>query len=389
LPPLVTTGFQTRLLPRGDRFGVRDPYRYRSAIALNLNIPVSGSAVVLQAPDGQRYSPTLALTGFTNAIAIFNVDWLWPSGDYDLLLLDEDGGVQKTIAGIARVLNRQRLLEAPPLSHPLNANFNDQFELLGYELPVNRVLPGEEFEVTLVWKALRINNTGYKIFNHLLNAEGMQYGGQDRIPQGYYSTILWNPGEVVIDRYAVPVSADAPDGIYRLDVGLYPESDPLSPLPLADTGPTGVKLGPVKVGGQPAASRSPAPPDTSRQEQFGKFIALNGYSLAWEADKRLRLNLYWEAMAPPPLDYTLFIHLVDASGAVAAQFDGPPVSGLYPTSFWDTGEQIFDSRRLDLSELPSGQYQIRLGWYDPASGQRLPVDGNTDGFAEISLEIRD
>ncbi len=386
LPPLVTTGFQTRLLPRGDGFDARDPYRYRSAIALNLNTPVSGDAVVLQAPDGQRYLPTLALTGFTNAIAIFNVDWLWPSGNYNLLLLNEDGGVQKTIAGIARVLNRQRLLEAPPLSHPLNANFNEQFELLGYELPVNRALPGEEFEVTLVWKALRVNNTSYKIFNHLLNAGGMQYGGQDRIPQGYYSTILWNPGEVVIDRYAVPVSANAPDGIYRLDVGLYPESDPLSPLPLADTGQTGVKLGPVKVGGQPKESLAPAPPDTPRQEQFGEFIALNGYSLAWEADKRLRLNLYWQTMAPPPLDYILFIHLVDASGAALTQFDGPPVSGLYPTSFWDTGEQIFDSRRLDLSKLPAGQYKIRLGWYDPASGQRLPVDGSAEGFVEIDFK---
>ncbi len=386
LPPQVTAGFQTRLLPRGDGFDVRDPYRYRSAMALTLNIPASGDAVVLQAPDGQRYAPTLALTGFTNAIAIFNVDWPWPAGDYDLLLLNEEGSVQKTIAKIARVQNRRRLLAAPPLSHPLNANFNDQFELLGYELPVNRVLPGEEFEVTLVWKALAVNNTSYKIFNHLLNAEGMQYGGQDRIPQGYYSAILWNPGEVVIDRYAVSVAANAPNGIYWLDVGLYPEDDPLAPLPLADTGQTGVKLGPVKVGGQPAASLSPAPPDVPRQEQFGDFIALKGYSLAREADKQLRLNLYWEATASPPLDYTLFIHLVDASGAVAAQFDSPPVNGLYPTSFWDAGEQIFDSRRLDLSELSPGEYTMRLGWYDSASGQRLPVSGNPENFVEINLE---
>jgi len=386
LPPLATTGFQTRLLPRGDGFDVRNPYGYRSAMALNLNVPVSGNAVVLQAPDGQRYSPTLALTGFTNAIAIFNVDWTWPSGDYDLLLLNEDGGAQKTIAGIARVQNRRRLLAAPPLSRPLNANFNNQFELLGYDLPDNRVLPGEEFEVTLAWKALAVNNTGYKIFNHLLNAEGTQYGGQDRIPQGYYSTILWVPGEVVIDRYPVPVAANAPDGVYWLDVGLYPEDNPLSPLPLTDTGQTGVKLGPVKVGGQPAASLPFAPPDVPRREQFGESIALKGYSLAREADKQLRLNLYWEAMASPPLDYTLFIHLIDASGAVAAQFDSPPVNGLYPTSFWDAGEQIFDSRRLDLSELPPGQYQIRLGWYDPASGQRLPVPGNPENFVEIDFK---
>ncbi|OQY27483.1 MAG: hypothetical protein B6243_12950 [Anaerolineaceae bacterium 4572_5.2] len=170
LPPLVTADFQTRLLPRGDRFNARDPYRYRSAIALNLNIPASANALALQAPDGQRYSPTLALTGFVNTIAIFNVDWPWPSGDYDLLLLNEDGGAQKTIAEIAQILNRQRLLEAPPLSHPLDANFNNQFELLGYELPVNRALPGGEFEVTLVWKALTVSNTSYKIFNHLLDA---------------------------------------------------------------------------------------------------------------------------------------------------------------------------------------------------------------------------
>ena len=51
-------------------------------------------------------------------------------------------------------------------------------------------------------------------FNNLLDSNGELYGGYERLPLEYYSTLLWAPGEVVVDGYAVPVDVDAPSGEY-------------------------------------------------------------------------------------------------------------------------------------------------------------------------------
>ena len=88
----------------------------------------------------------------------------------------------------------------------------------------------------------------------------------------------------------------------------------------------------------------------------------------------LMLRLFWRALVPALDDYTIFVHLIDASGQVVAQGDGPPVSGQYPTSAWTTGELIADDRQVSLpAALPPGEYQLLVGFYRPADGQRLPV----------------
>jgi hypothetical protein len=54
--------------------------------------------------------------------------------------------------------------------------------------------------------------------------------------------------------------------------------------------------------------------------------------------------------------------------------DGPPAGGKYPTSLWDVGEVIRDVVPVPLPEdLPGGDYEIRVGLYDAATGLRLPV----------------
>jgi hypothetical protein len=38
---------------------------------------------------------------------------------------------------------------------------------------------------------------------------------------GNYPPSRWAPGEIVPDRISVPVSKDAPDGVYHIFVGMY------------------------------------------------------------------------------------------------------------------------------------------------------------------------
>jgi hypothetical protein len=87
-----------------------------------------------------------------------------------------------------------------------------------------------------------------------------------------------------------------------------------------------------------------------------------------------RILLYWQANAPLPTDATIFIHLRAADGFVRNQADGSPVSGHYPTSQWQPGEIIQDIHPLPPEDFSQVDH-IALGFYDPATGVRLPAFG--------------
>lgn len=292
-------------------------------------------------------------------------------------------------------------------------NFERQLKLLGYELPVRRVQPGQGVPVTLYWQGLQWMGENLVMFTRLLNAPpaagGQQvWGGYDRLARENYSTLFWAPGEVVVDGFAAPVAPEAPHGIYTLSLGWYRAAageavslqlvDPDSDEPL---GATSVSLGPIKVGGPPPGVTVPnAAPQVITNVAAGPQIKLLGFD-AWldctgaEAGcsagaplpvqtgpiRGLTLALYWQALAAPDRDYTVFVHLRRPDGGIVAQQDGPPAGGAYPTGLWDPGEVIRHEARLALTGglLPAGAYELVTGMYDLATGVRLPVEGSPDG----------
>ena len=102
-----------------------------------------------------------------------------------------------------------------------------------------------------------------------------------------------------------------------------------------------------------------------------------------QAGEKLPIALYWQALAPPQSSYTVFVQVVAASDAKAAQVDRLPCDGDCPTTTWRTGDVVGERYELVLDpEAPAGQYQIIAGMYDLATGQNLPhVDelGNVIG----------
>ena len=75
--------------------------------------------------------------------------------------------------------------------------------------------------------------------------------------------------------------------------------------------------------------------------------------------------------------YKIFLHLAGA-GAPADIRSQADVYPHLPTTAWVPGESLSDRIVLDLpADLPPGGYTLLLGWYDAATGQRLPVfDGS-------------
>ncbi|MCB0197676.1 MAG: hypothetical protein KDJ65_37370, partial [Anaerolineae bacterium] len=78
-------------------------------------------------------------------------------------------------------------------------------------------------------------------------------------------------------------------------------------------------------------------------------------------------------------NYTVFIQLLDQTGQVVAQVDQQPLNGTAPTTTWLPDEILTDSYTLTPSApLPAGDYQLIAGFYNAATGERLPVDSGGD-----------
>ncbi len=119
-------------------------------------------------------------------------------------------------------------LQYQTVQHPLHLNFDDQIELLGYDLSTDQVKSGDTLDLTLYWHALTELEEDYTVFTHLLGesynlaSEGFLWGQKDNMPlNGTYPTSRWLGNEAVIDRYAIAVQPDAPPGPYRIEVGMY------------------------------------------------------------------------------------------------------------------------------------------------------------------------
>ncbi|MFN8459548.1 MAG: hypothetical protein U0401_33695 [Anaerolineae bacterium] len=118
----------------------------------------------------------------------------------------------------------------------------------------------------------------------------------------------------------------------------------------------------------------------------GDQINLLGYDLSTEpitGGGRVRLTLYWQASGPIKTSYTVFAHLLDASGQVVAQHDGVPAEGAILTTDWAAREIISDRHLIEFPALPPGDYQVVVGMYDGATGERLPA---SSGDTVIPLE---
>jgi len=132
-------------------------------------------------------------------------------------------------------------VEAPPLAptpalipRPLAATFEEPsapgassgkgIRLLGYDLAEMALHPGQDFLVTLFWRAEAPVAVSYKVTVQLLSAEGKIVAQDDSVPVHWTRpTTGWRPGEVILDGHTLTVDPQAPSGRYALIVALYHE----------------------------------------------------------------------------------------------------------------------------------------------------------------------
>jgi hypothetical protein len=104
------------------------------------------------------------------------------------------------------------------------------------------------------------------------------------------------------------------------------------------------------------------------------------------ADGRyVSLKMNWQATVPVAISYKVYVHLYNLDGELVAQNDQYPVGEFLPTNQWTPGKIVSDGHGLVLPEPAKPGYRLEIGWYDPASGQRLPIAGSTEDAFEIMI----
>jgi 4-amino-4-deoxy-L-arabinose transferase-like glycosyltransferase len=140
-----------------------------------------------------------------------------------------------------------RVVRATPPAMPenlLSYDLGDQIALVGYDSSgrpednnAATLVSGEVLTLTLYWQALQVPQGDYKVFVHLLDANGAFVVQDDNRPRdGRYPTWAWQAGDLVPDPHRVSLPDDRPPGPYHWSVGMYvPETEDR----LAVTGPDG------------------------------------------------------------------------------------------------------------------------------------------------------
>ena len=275
--------------------------------------------------------------------------------------------------------------EEPAVEHRLRARF-DGLELLGAGQVPARLQAGGRLAVMLYWQARRAALPDAQFRLRLVDAWGQVW--QERLirPAGdLYPADRWQAGDRFKGQFWLFLPEEAPAGQYRIE--LLPQP-PLRRTGLGGAaarllGQAGVNLGFVEVMAlEPAVAITPPPPPAGLVAHpvlatLGDQVRFLGYDLESDtvrAGEVVSFTLYWQALRPMQLSYSVFTHLLGPANRIVGQKDGLPQRGTYPTTLWQPGEVVADPYTILLDPAtPPGRYPLEVGLYRLETGKRLPV----------------
>lgn len=116
---------------------------------------------------------------------------------------------------------------------PMNSaeiNFGDQIELIESGINKTEFLAGDVIQTAFTWRASQPLASRYKLFIHLLDANGQLVAQNDSEPNPM--TIDWQ-AQAIGTQHGLLIPPDLPEGSYRLTIGWYDVANPADRLPIS------------------------------------------------------------------------------------------------------------------------------------------------------------
>jgi 4-amino-4-deoxy-L-arabinose transferase-like glycosyltransferase len=261
--------------------------------------------------------------------------------------------------------------DQPPFDTPIQVTYSDVVELLGASVHPTRIRPGEEVTVTLCFRPLHPANSvviTVKVFDvrSSLVKDRTTYPGLGR-----YLSEDWISGYAFCDPITilVPGHVEAP-ARYTIEAMLS------GPTTLGGTPAAVGPIGQVILDGPPVTLPPDLQPISATLEHDLQMLGYRLSSDAFTAGQTASLTLYWKANSVAPENYHVFVHLLNSSGALVAQYDGEPRQGAYPTASWQAGEIVADVIQLNLGpQVLPGPVRLAIGMYQWPTLTRLKMSG--------------
>ncbi len=111
-------------------------------------------------------------------------------------------------------------------ARPVEAQFEDQLEVLGWEVTdlrgklLDDVVPAQSYRLRFYYRVLRPITSTWKAFIHI---DGYQrrFNGDHAVLDGKYPMSLWQPGDVVVDDYEFQLEPNFTPGDYTVFFGFF------------------------------------------------------------------------------------------------------------------------------------------------------------------------
>jgi hypothetical protein len=332
-------------------------------LSLRLTDPTSNEWTRLDTQPGYGFLPTSLWPAnrlMHDRYTLRLPEGIPPGDDYTLAVILYRVATGESVGETAIPISLDRITVRPDA--PTIAHLGDELALSQLKAPEG-VKQGETLGLTAYWLAVAQPSADYVAEWRLETAEQVISATLPLAP-GSLPT-AWPAGAWIAGRAALPIPPTTTPGEYTLSLTLR---DPASDAALG----TYTLPRPVHVQGRERVWELPAM-QREMGARFGDMIELAGYDLEQE-ETALRLTLHWRALAVPDRHYMLFIHLADpTTGQPVAQVDTMPRGFTYPTGIWAPGEVVSDEVRLSLEGVPTGRYDLAIGWYDHETNLRLPA----------------
>ncbi len=90
----------------------------------------------------------------------------------------------------------------------------------------------------------------------------------------------------------------------------------------------------------------------------------------------------WKVTETPKADWRVFVHFTDDKGEIKFQDDHEASPG---TSQWKPGDTTQGPNTVAVPDGMTGTFEIRMGLFNEASGDRAQLKGKDDGTARIAV----
>ena len=248
----------------------------------------------------------------------------------------------------------------PVLSRALSVSLDGLVQVQGYDLP-SRGEPGHTVDFRVQWRPARPSSMPVTFFAHLLDYRQQRVVAS--LDQNGFPASEWRGGETVLSSFPLDIASTTPAGAYWLEFGAYTNGGRRL---RTQQGEGRLLLGPVVLAPTGPAGQTPV-------ATLGGAVALLPATVR-QAGQALDVQLRWLPGQALGQDYSVFVHVLDGSGRLVAQADGPPAGGQWPARYWLPGIPVDDSRTVNLPpDLPAGRYAVVAGLYRLDTGERLPA----------------